>query len=266
VATLAFNGSTAVVEFTPISSQLANLPNAASTMAALVRLGDDGDVVGLRNPSAGGANWYHGIGRDSSSRLFDDEGIVGCFSTSTALTTSVAGAGNYRIIACDWGTGTATEQAHWSATISSAESWTHSATNTNGGLRAGPGTTGRLRIGEFGSFTALTGEVALVGIWVGVRMTQAQIEELWTNKRTSDWYSHSAGTPTTLIELTSTSPTDIGANPSTLGSVTAATATGADPTGWTFDGQGSTPPNIEDGFAAPAGMFSPNLIEKGWWH
>jgi hypothetical protein len=26
------------------------------------------------------------------------------------------------------------------------------------------------------------------------------------------------------------------------------------------------PPNIEDGFAAPAGMFSPTLIEKGWWH
>jgi hypothetical protein len=26
------------------------------------------------------------------------------------------------------------------------------------------------------------------------------------------------------------------------------------------------PPNIEDGFAAPAGMFSPGLIEKGWWH
>ena len=240
MATLAFNGTTAMVRFTPISSQLANLPNAAATIAALVRLGDDGDVCGLINSAHN--QWYHGLARDSSSRILDDDGLVGAFSTSTTLTTSTAGAGNYRIIAVDWGTGTATEQAHWSSTIGSAESWTHSATNTNGGLRAGPGTTGHFQIGETASIGFLTGEIALVAVWAGTRMTQAQIEELWVNKQTSDWYNHSAGVPTTLIELTSTTPTDIGANPSTFSTLTAATATGADPTGWTFDGQGASTP------------------------
>jgi hypothetical protein len=28
----------------------------------------------------------------------------------------------------------------------------------------------------------------------------------------------------------------------------------------------AAPPDIEEGFAAPAGMFSPTLVEKGWWH
>jgi hypothetical protein len=28
----------------------------------------------------------------------------------------------------------------------------------------------------------------------------------------------------------------------------------------------ATGPDIEEGFAAPPGMFSPTLVEKGWWH
>jgi hypothetical protein len=36
--------------------------------------------------------------------------------------------------------------------------------------------------------------------------------------------------------------------------------------GVAYEAVADVPPNIEDGFAAPAGMFSPGLTEKGWWH
>ena len=67
--------------------------------------------------------------------------------------------------------------------------------------------------------------------------------DLWVNKKTSDWYNHAAGHPTTLIEYTSATPTDIGADPSTFSTIGNGAMTGPDPTGWTFDGQGvSWPP------------------------
>jgi hypothetical protein len=33
-----------------------------------------------------------------------------------------------------------------------------------------------------------------------------------------------------------------------------------------FKAAASTPPDIKEGYAVPAGMLSPSLIEKGWWH
>jgi hypothetical protein len=242
MATLAFDGTDDYVRFTPISAELANLPNGAATIAMLIRWGDDAYGCELRNSAE--TNWYHGMNRSSANRLNDDDGLVGTGSTATTLTTQTASADNYQISVVDWPSGgAALERFHWSATIGSAESWTHSdSTGNNGGNRAGPGTTGRLYLGaDRSSATAnnLLGEIALIGVWAGVRFSDANVEALWVNKKTSDWYNHSAGTPTCLIEFTSTAPEDIGAFPSTLDTVNGAVATGANPTGWTFDGQGA---------------------------
>lgn len=245
MATLAFNGSTANVLFTPISSALANLPNGAGTIAALVRIADGVDAQICELLNAAESAWYHGVGigtYNNDNEMSDDDGLTGpVFATS--LSGDAAGAGNYRIVGLDWPTGAAAlERAHVSSVIGGAETWTHlNSGGNNGGTRAGPATTGHLKIGmSDASNYPFAGEIALLAVWAGVRFSDTDWTNLWTNKKTSDWYNHSAGTPTTLIELTSTSPVDVGANPSTLSAVTAATATGADPTGWTFDGQGVT--------------------------
>jgi hypothetical protein len=242
VATLSFNGTTAQVIFNPISSALSNMPNAQATIAAIARFGATGNnICELREPSGGGANWYHGMGFEAGADIIDDDG-TSFVTYNTNIATPASGAGNYRIFSVDWATsaGTSTGNSHYSSLFSAAESWTHTtSTGTVAANRAGPGTTGRFFIGSEGGGRWFTGEIALIGVWAGVRFTNTQAEELWINLRTSDWYNHSAGQPTMLVELTSTTPVDIGANPSTLNVVTAATATGADPTGWTFDGQGT---------------------------
>ena len=89
------------------------------------------------------------------------------------------------------------------------------------------------------------GDIAVVAVWKGIGLTDSDFLDLWVNLKTSDWWNHPAGEPTLLIECTSTTLTDIGANPSTfnsLGGTTPPTLTGLDPTGWTFDGQGTPPP------------------------
>jgi len=252
VATLNFDGVSGWVRFTPISSALSNLPNGAGTIAALARRPNAGrGYLGLLQNSTNN-DWFHGLKAPSAAdpgdtQMFDDDGLVG--STSNNFTGGVPGgttADDFYIAAVAWSTGTSTERFHLSSTIGSAESWQHvDAGGTNGGTRSGPGTSGRFYIGTDSTTEFFTGDIALVAVWAGTKLTDLQVEDLWISKKTSDWCNHAAGTPTLLIELTSTSPTDIGANPSTFGTTNAGvTATGLNPTGWTFDGCGAvvTPP------------------------
>jgi len=61
-----------------------------------VRLGDAGDVCGLTDSSD--SAWYHTLSRTGASEGFEDDGLVGPFSTSTTLTISPASADNHRIV------------------------------------------------------------------------------------------------------------------------------------------------------------------------
>lgn len=238
---MSFDGVDDEIRFTPISTALSNVYNGAGTWAVLARVGDQGDLLGLRNAGPG-ATYYHTLSSQTPAVFDADDGVV-LIVASAGHAFQTAGAGNYKIVVGDWQAGAAsTERFHWSSLMSAAESWTHSSSSgNNGGTKAGPGTNGVFSIGNAASDGPSAAEIALVGVWSGTRFSDTDVTNLWVNKRTSDWYNHPAGVPTTLIELTSTTPIDIGSSPSTFSSIVGgAVAGGADPTGWTFDGTGAT--------------------------
>jgi hypothetical protein len=57
--------------------------------------------------------------------------------------------------------------------------------------------------------------------------------------RTSDWHAHAAGTPSSLTQLTSASPTDL--EGLVTWTVNGPALTGGNMAAWTFDGTGSGP-------------------------
>jgi len=233
--------------FTPISTALNNLQAGAGTIAALVGK-DSGaggiDCCGLLNSAR--TNWYHAL-QFKGSQLEDDDGIVGLIETPTWTPTT-----NWYIVVVTWASGTVTERFHHVNQTTPA-GWTHSnATGNNGGNRAGPGTNGHWEIGYFLDNSG-SGGIALSAAWAGVALSDAQCAELSVNNKTSDWWNNSGGQPTTLIECTSLTLTDIGANPSTfstIGGLTLANPAGGAPT-WTFDGRGAGPGS------GPVSKFNP---------
>ncbi len=247
MATLRFDGVNDYIKINPITTALNNIPNGATTIAVLMRVtafAVDYDLVGLRGGDISGG-YYHGLrlggGGGGQNDYSDDNGLA--FSVSTgpnALRPAGTGGNNFGIVGWDWPASNGTTRFHASGPIGSAESWGHDdAGGLNGGLQAGPGTSsGFFLIGNYDGAWFL-GDIGLVGVWVGTRFTDANWTDLWVNKKTSDWWNHPAGQPNTLIELNTATPVDIGANP--VGSITVSgpALTGADPTGWTFDGTGA---------------------------
>lgn len=80
-----------------------------------------------------------------------------------------------------------------------------------------------------------TGDIGVVGWW-DQALSDAQVDELYANKRTSDWAKNSAGVPSSLTELTAATPVDLTGIVTWV--TTGAALSGPDPTGWTFDGLG----------------------------
>lgn len=249
MATAQYSGTGATI-FNPVSSQLANLPDAAGTLVALVQAvagvgtGALGDIGGLTDGSgvaAAQTNWYHNltVGGLAAGTIGDDDGTGS--ATNNVVTEPTFGTTAWWIVACSWpGTGASVERFSYSQL--GTVSWTHvNSSVANGGLRAGPTTTaGQFNIGYF-TDESVGENVGLIAAWAGVQLTDLQIEALLTHSKTSDWWTSAAGQPTLLVENTSLTPTDIGAHPSTFSNQVfgEVALSGGTPTGWTFDGQGS---------------------------
>jgi hypothetical protein len=240
VATLANSGAQFGNILTPSAALLA-LPNGAGTMAALTRqpsVISQADVFGLVVGSGTPTDWLHAmqsIGSGGNShRQSDDDGLVGPAESATYAYT----AGQWLLLVCSWpGSGAALERFDCK-NITAGSAWVHNnSSGNNGGLRAGSGTR-FLRVGFFAD-NGGSNEIGLVGVWAGTQLTSLQSEELAANLRTSDWWNCSGGQPTALVELNTTTPTDIGASASAFNSIGTLTLTGGDPTGWTFDGRGA---------------------------
>lgn len=237
MATLNF-GTTDRKVFTPVSSALANLPNGPGTMLVLVKTPNTAnqDLVGLTN--SGLTSWYHAFvlgdfsGPPPGLTGFGDDTINGVAGPAYPVSTT-----NWYLMAVDWGTGDATERFHY-RNQTGLSAWTHgNSINTNGGLRAGPGTGGWLRLGYFGDYNFGTKDLAVCAIWAGTRFADGDYGS-WT--KTSDLYSHALGPPTFLCELSATTLVDlIGGSTYSSGNSSGTTLTGADPVNWTMDGIGA---------------------------
>lgn len=95
-------------------------------------------------------------------------------------------------------------------------------------------------------FDHLNGDIGLVAWWDDIEMSDAQVEALSANFKTSDWHNHAVGPPTSLTELTTATPAD-------LEELVTWTNNGAVLTGdlqfplWEFDGTGAIPTLHFDG-------------------
>lgn len=238
MATLHFSG-TDVKVFTPVSTALANLPNGAGTIVVLVKqtLAGGQDYCGLLDSTA--ANYYHGLVTTSSAvapadRLMDDDGVA-----STRSTTTFASTTDWFLFAVDWPAGAtaATPRFHWRDQTTLA-AWSHeNASTVNGGNRAGPGTTGRFRLGSIADFSTGAKDQAVVAVWAGTRFTDSDYG-LWN--KTSDLYNHALGRPTFLCQLNAATLVDlIGGSTYSSANSSGTALTGADPVNWTMDGIGS---------------------------
>jgi hypothetical protein len=253
MATLTFDGINDQIKINPLSTSINNIPNGAATIAFLLRVPDvdvtNYDVCGVRGGDLSGG-YYHGIrygsGAGAQDDYSDDDGIVGVqWSGTGASRTSGTTGDDFFISVLSYAAGTVNERIHASGKIGSAESWAHDDSNAaNGGNRSGPGTSaGFFHIGNYDG-AWFKGDIALVGIWAGTNFSDSDVEALWVNKNTSDWWTHSAGQPDTLIELNTSTPSDIGADPVSSISLSGPALTGQSPTGWTFDGRGAANPTF----------------------
>jgi hypothetical protein len=94
---------------------------------------------------------------------------------------------------------------------------------------------GSLRVGQFQGQDWFSGKMALLSIWNGTALSQAQVRALATNSRTSDWTGHAVA-PSWVVEPgygASTVNDLVGAGNSTA--ITGTTiVTNDDPAGWQF--------------------------------
>jgi len=258
MSVLVFDDVDNEVRFSPLSSALGSLMNGAGTIVLLARLGGRGGLFSVED--SGHVNINPGFSIDGSNKLNEDDNAA-LSTATTAVGTSTAGAGNYRVVALDWASGAASlSRFHWSTVLSGAQTFTHDpAAANNGGTHAGPGTSGHLRIGTGTTEGTFLGEIALAAAWTQ-RFADGDYAALLTNDRTSDWWNHPVGQPITLIELNTLTPVDIGSAPSTLNTVVGGTLTGADPSPWTFDGRGAVPvPVVEMGYT----KFPKSILRGG---
>lgn len=239
------NGST---YFTPVSSAIANIGTSTSlgyTIAFVVLPTVSGgcDFGGTTNN--GLTNFYALLGVDTSGLLGDDDSTANTITPSPALNSTDW---FYIVLTYPGGANNTTPiRFHWKD-LTTAGNWTH----TNGGNchLVGSGSTSNLWIvgtqsssgGDWGNRACTYG---LSAGWGTVALSDAQVEALSPNavstSKTSDAWNSAAGHPDLLIECTSTGyKTDIGANPSTYSTDANWTLTGANPTGWTFDGTGAS--------------------------
>jgi hypothetical protein len=95
---------------------------------------------------------------------------------------------------------------------------------------------GRFGFPGVGNFDFFDGSIGLVGWWDGVEMSDGQVEALSTTLKTSEWYGHAVGLPTSLTEMNTATPADI--KGLVTWTVNGPALTGDNMTAWTFDGGG----------------------------
>lgn len=100
-------------------------------------------------------------------------------------------------------------------------------------------------------------DVGIYAIW-DVFLSDAQFDECWANKRTSDIWQCSAGPPIALFEMTSLTPVDIAGNCTVMTTSGVPTLNAVETLeSWNFDNVGVPP------FTIPALRVPPSIVGAG---
>jgi len=216
--------------------------NAAFTVAAILNADDlpaNQAVVSAYTDSLGPSwEWY--MASNESFRYWDPlntEDIAGPTLNHT----------DWWIVVMTRASGASTPRYHLK-NLTTGAAWTH--VNAAGPSSANPrdctGPNGHIEIGSYnnGAQEIFLGDIAVVGFWDGINLSDSQCEALSANKRTSDWYNNPGGAPTFLTELTSMFPINYGTQQTLPIIVTGATPIGTViDNGWAFDANPSTRPS-----------------------
>lgn len=145
-------------------------------------------------------------------------------------TLAVTVANGWLICVVTKAAGTTTSRAH---RFIFGGSWAHGDTSGGPDGNAGTQTGGTIRLGEWEDTDDLTGKLAVCAEW-SVALSDAEVEALSANLRTTDWLNH-AVSPAWVVEPGQNTPVEdmVGSSDSSVINGTTID-TGDDPAGWVF--------------------------------
>jgi len=245
---LQFDGIDDRLNWTTVTSDLANVSDGAWTMAALLKRNATPAVTkGIMYlvSGAGGtateAGLSFGRGVGNNAPFLDLTG-----GGSNAFPSLLSSTTDTYLLVVSKGSGTVAPRLGWKQEPGGA--WTHEDADTT--VADQIASTG-VHIGMWLGGEFIEAHIGLVGIWEGA-MSDAHKEALDNNWRTSDWWNSAHGTPKFLVELNvaTASLVDLAENasvPSHVGTTLDAAETLDD---WNFDGIGEV--------LQPATLIFPN--------
>jgi len=226
------------------------------TMAALVKPNWSGSDQALMVTYGADGNDAHVYFIRSNAQLSLFNGSQNSFGPSLPDLVGSADSQNWLVLVLTKTAGTTTPRFHY-IELAPGASWTHAngdtaigdpAANVGGGDLSG----GYVVMGDYDTSNTQAGGVHGGGTawfkgdygmasFFPVAMSDAEVEELADDLKTSDWYQDTAGTPEFLSELISLAPVDLLGNLTlTLDDGGAVVVDAVGPSGWQFDGTGPT--------------------------
>jgi hypothetical protein len=231
---LKFDGIDDFVLFDGASAALQAVPTGASTFLTVIRRVNTSAVWNaLITLESSAAAYRETLEINSANVLTLDSSTPGGNFVGTA-TTGITDSTDYHLIAASHVSAGATTLVNKNITSGAAV-----ARETSGAIANGAtlGAGGLVRLGRWQTADPAAIWMAVAAVW-DKALTNAQIDECWANKRTSDIWNCSAGRPLVLTECNTLTPVDLGGN-STFNQTTAPILDAAETAaGWTFDGVG----------------------------
>lgn len=262
MSTLRFNGSNQYVEFSTLSTALQNVPSGPHTIVSIhKRNGGTGvwsDLVAMvnnaRNTTEAALGWNLGQNQAMDLTRVAASTPVGVVDNDTTNWACYAGG----LHTSDTPDVIFHRRDH---TGDGAFVHTNSTGNTTPGYGAALASNGFLQIGRWQTGDYTNADIAVIAIF-NYRLTNAQLDEITLNDKTSDIANCSGGAPVFLCELNAThgSLVDLMGNATLVTPVNSPTLVGADPPRWTFDGLG--PQNVATGGAIGFGAVGYGAIAK----
>lgn len=224
--------SSTKVESTSLSAALANVSDGAWTAAVLMkRTVDNAAYHGLSYlyTGTGAGVTRAGFSLTDADLMYVDVGagssvgglaVTGTTETYLLVTTKPAGSSLPRFHRYNKTTNT------WATPANATSSIPDQVAATS------------LRVGVWQAADFADAWIGLVGWWEGA-MSDANVQSLSTDWKTSTWHNSAHGTPKSLIELNTATPTDLEGGASSL-AVTAATVDNTQTLeAWNFNGTGA---------------------------
>lgn len=228
---LRFDATPDWIRFQTLATPIANVSDGAFTIAVLLKQAVDGGTFqAYTYLCTAGPIVRQGLSRDSSGMLINDAGdtngtldIAGTTETYIAVVRKAAGSSLCTYSLFSKGAGTWATEGNGSTSLADSVAAT------------------MIEIGTFqGGSDLANAWIGLLGYWEG-DMTQANVQHLDDNWRTSDWWTNPHGQPKALIEcnIAAASLVDLAGNASNVLVTGTPTLDGAETlSSWNFDGTG----------------------------